>query len=475
MDSAILITRCKEALIDISDRGQKRALMIDFLLAWRLIQSFRQSYAAISAEWGDPESPREYIPRRAVFIPRSLRWDEAELPVEALLSFLPYMEEQLPELRGVTQAELWASQVTDQQLWNLLKLYDDWKEAHEPTGDNCVELLEWILRDAPFEEREQRFLAPRQVAGLLVDMIRPEAGAVYDPCCGTGSFLAAAAKRMGDRKAFCLYGHEYSEQMWRVSKLLCCLWGYPAKLGQSPAYALACRPEELPKADFVIGNPPFHDIRWGQGERASDWDPRWKYGVPGKRGAALAWLQHMLYTLKDDGTMAVIMGVSSLSRVSANERGIRRGIVKDGLLEAVLLLPAGIFYGTQAPSSVWILRKGRDREAGALLIDARELGSRRDRQVVLEAPACQKILNAWQDFRRGGRPEEDGFCACAAQRQFEEMDWDLDPKRYIRYPREPLPDWEELARRDEALTRERRELLENNQELLQALLSGKEA
>lgn len=447
--------------------------MIDFLLAWYLLRSFRQAYGANCKDRSSLAFPQEYSPQRTVFIPPPLRWDELDDPAAALQNFLSRLGDLVPELQGAAQLGLWAGQVTNQQVLDLLRLYDDWSVAHTPTGDTCIELLEQILLTVPAEDREQRFLTPRQIAGLLADMIRPETGTVYDPCCGTGGLLAALADRMTGRHPFRLYGHEYSEQMWRISKLLCYWRGFPADLGGGPAYALACRPEDLPRADFVIGNPPYNDMRWRRGSRPDEQDPRWRYGIPSKSGAALAWLQHMLYTLKDGGTMAVIMGAASLSKV--NERGIRQRIVEDGLLEAVLLLPAGVFYGSQAPSSVWIFRRAGDRENGMLLVDARELGSQRDRQVTLEEPACRRILEAWQAFQQGGYPEEAGFCVCISQEQAAETNWDLDPKRYIHYPPAPLPDWPELARRDEALTRELAELLQENAELLRGILPGEEA
>lgn len=344
MDLAILIKQCRAVLSDISDKEQKRALWADFLLAWYLLQNFRQTCAAIRADGGSPESPQEYALRQTSFIPRSLRWDEADHPAEALLNFLFRIGELVPELQGIAQPGLWARQVTNQQLQDLIQIYGNWSPTYTLTGDDCAKLLEWILLETPSEGREQRFFAPRQVARLLADMIQPKAGTVYDPCCGTGGLLAAMAERMKGQQAFCLCGHEYSEQMWRMSKLLCYLRGFPADLGSEPAYALTLPPQDLPKADYIIANPPYKDERWRRIKESVYTDPRWRYGTSVKFGADMAWLQHMLYTLRDGGSMAVVMSVSSLSRV--NESGIRRKIVEDGLIEAVLLLPSRTFYST---------------------------------------------------------------------------------------------------------------------------------
>ena len=122
-----------------------------------------------------------------------------------------------------------------------------------------------------------------------------------------------------------------------------------------------------------------------------------------------------------------------------------------------------------------MLRKGREREADMLLMDARELGTGQGRQMVLEEPACQKILKTWQAFRWRERPEEEGFCVCPPRKRLLERNWVLDPRQYIRYPQEPLPDWTELARRDKALTRELEELLRNNGTLLREILLSEEA
>lgn len=468
-----ILWRCCEILTPFSGGLEKQELLIDLLLVCQTASAFQRAYQSIEAEDGDPEDEGAYADRGAVFFPPALRWEQLNAPAQdlraRLLALLMYIERQIPALRGAVRTELWEHQASPEQLEQLLAFYDGWYRRSLRGPFDFAALLEGVLCWRPYESAEKRFYTPREVSRLLAGLLQPQGGALYDPCCGAANLLAPLGEDMARRsRQVSIYGHESDEQAWKISKIHLYFKGVSANLDDHPVNALTLSPDVLPKADVVVGNPPFNS-KWQQREDLFlGPDPRWKYGIPPKGNGNLAWLQHMLYTLKDPGVMSVVLNTSSLSSQNSLETRIRRGIVEDGLLEAILLLPSGMFYGTNAAVSIWILRKGGNRDR-TLMLDARELGVPLGKQIVLDQAGQQRILDAWQAFCQGGAPAETGFCASVGPFEIEEKNWTLDPRKYIAYPLPDLPSWEELEQRDAELSRELGELLTENREILRRI------
>lgn len=473
-----ILLRCREVLTPLFSGVEQQELLTNLLLACQAASAFQRAYQAIAAEGGDPEDEGAYAAKGAVFFPPDLRWEQLRSPVQdlktRLLALLMYIERQIPAIRGAVQTGLWEHRASPEQLERLLELYDGWYRRSLSGPFDFAELLEGVLRWVPYESAEKRFYAPREVCCLLAGLLQPQGGILYDPCCGAANLLAPLGEDMARRcRQFSIYGHEIDEQAWKLSKIHLYFKGLSANLEDRPVNALTLSPDALPKADVVVGNPPFTS-KWQQKEDlAFGTDPRWKYGVPPKGNGNLAWLQHMLYTLKDPGVMSVVLNTSSLSSQNLSETRIRKGIVEDGLLEAILLLPSGMFYGTSAAVSIWILRKGGRRDQ-TLMLDARELGVRKsdassEKRLVLDQAGQQRILDVWQEFCQGGAPAETGFCASVGLYEIEEKNWTLDPRKYIAYPLPNLPSWEELEQRDAELSRELGELLTENREILRRI------
>lgn len=471
LENQKIIWQCRGILEPLPDSFEKWELLTDLLLVCQTASSFQRAYQAIAVRDENPEDEGAYAAGGGVFLPPALRWERLltlrgrDLEAE-LLRFLESAERRIPELRGAIRPELWERRTRPGQLEKLLECYDVWYHWSLTGPLDFSGILEGILLWFPYESAERRFYTPAEVSRLLADLLQPEGGALYDPCCGGGGLLAAMGENMRRRRRqFCLYGHESDRHAWRISKIFLYLKGFPAELGDSPRNALTHGPEELFKADVVIGNPPFNS-KWNWRETFAD--PRWKYGIPPKGNGNLAWLQHMLYTLKDPGVMSVVLNTSSLSSLNASEIRIREGIVEDGLLEAIFLLPSGMFYQTNTAVSIWILQKGGRRDQ-TLMLDARELGVPSGKRLVLDEAGQQRILDAWQAFCQGGAPAEAGFCASVEIREIAEKNWTLDPRKYISYPLAPLPSWEELEQRDAELSRELEDLLAENREILRRI------
>lgn len=468
------LQQCREILSQFPSGAEKLELLTGLLLICQAVSAFQRAYQAKEAAGEDLEDEGAYADRGVVFFPPDSRWESLKTlrgrELEAALAeLLGNIRRQIPALRNTVRPELWKRRISPELLESLLEICDSWYGQSVSGPFDFAEILEGILSWFPYESAEKRFLAPGEVSQLLAELLRPEGGALYDPCCGSASLLAALGEDMTRRRRkFALYGHESDELAWRTAKVYLYLKGFPAKLGERPVNALTLGPDKQLQADVIIGNPPFNS-KWRQGDDVEfDMDPRWRYGVPPKGNGNLAWLQHMLFTLKDPGVMSVVLNTSSLSSLNLSETRIRQGIVEDGLLEAIFLLPSGMFYGTNVPVSIWVLRKGSMR-GQTLMLDARKLGVPSRERLVLDQAGRQRILDAWEEFRQGGTPAEPGFCASVGLHEIAEKGWTLDPRKYIDYPLPSLPSWEELERRDAGLSRELEELLAENRKIFRRI------
>lgn len=471
-----VLKQCGEVLKPFPNPAQKQELLADLTLACYTTCEFQRIRQELLQAGRDPAQPEEYIRAGAPFFPDGLGWER--LPAlsgrdraPALLELLLHIVQCVPALKGTVRPELWEGRVGAGTAAQLVEIFDElYRQSRDGEADvSWTALLERILCKASLQTEGQRFYTPRQVGRLLRELLSFRRGTLYDPSCCMGNLLYELARDLpGGQLRVC--GHEGEEHAWRMAKLFLYFAKIPADLGEEPEDVLAGMPAPALQADVVVGNPPFQSRGWQRGETAlREEDPRWKYGVPPRTNGNLAWLQHMLYMLKDPGRMAVVMNVSSLSSTDASETGIRKGIVEDGLLEGILLMPADMFYGTKTAVSIWILAKGRRQKDSTLMVDARKLGTAQGRQTVLDDQSRQKIVDACRAFERGERFDQTDFCTCVTPEQLAQRDWALDPKQYIDYPPPPVPEWEELDEQERKLMQEWERLVRDNAELLRQL------
>jgi type I restriction enzyme M protein len=268
-----------------------------------------------------------------------------------------------------------------------------------------------------------QFYTPRSVVGLLVAMLAPYKGTVYDPACGSGGlfvqserFIEEHGGRPGDIRIF---GQESNPTTWRLAKMNLALRGIACDLG--PEHADSFHRDLHPdlRADYVLANPPFNCRDWGR-ERLLD-DPRWRYGLPPEKSANFAWVQHFIHHLGPRGLAGFVLANGALSSVTAGEGEIRRAIVEDDLIDCMVALPGKLFYSTQIPVSLWFLardkrdRRFRARAGESLFIDARGLGTMIDRihRELTEADIEQltRTYHAWRgDKGAGAYADVPGFC-----------------------------------------------------------------
>ena len=294
-------------------------------------------------------------------------------------------------------------------------------------------------------KRGGEFYTPRSVVRLLVEMLEPYKGRVYDPCCGSGGMFVQSEKfveehggRIGD---IAIYGQESNYTTWRLAKMNLAVRGIDADIRWNNEGSFHKDELQDLKADFILANPPFNISDWG-GDRLRE-DARWKFGVPPVGNANYGWLQHIHHHLAPNGAAGVVLANGSMSSSQSGEGDIRRAMVEGDVVDCMIALPGQLFYSTQIPACLWFLSRNknpgggwRDRRGEILFIDARKLGHMIDRtRKDFSDEDIAEIADTYHAWR--GEPDADayaddhGFCKAAMLDEIREHNHVLTPGRYV--------------------------------------------
>ncbi len=406
------------------------------------------------------------------------------------------IEKDNPSLKGVLP-KIYARQNLDKQslgglidLIGTIALGDETAKAKDVLG----QVYEYFLGQFALAEGKKggQFYTPRSVVQLLVEMLEPYEGRVFDPCCGSGGmfvqsekFIEAHSDRYKNGKMgglpinpadrISIYGQESNQTTWRLCKMNLAIRGIDSSniKWNAEGSFLNDAHKDL-KADFVIANPPFNDSDWGGEQLRSD--ARWQYGVPPVGNANYAWIQHFIYHLSYRGTAGFVMAKGSLSSKSNNEGEIRKNIIEARLVDCIVNLPTKLFLNTQIPACLWFLSKNkanggyRSRQHEILFIDARNMGrliNRRTRELTQED--IDLIASTYHNWRNidGDYKDVPGFCKSATIEEVAALDYVLTPGRYVGLPEEEDDfDYEERIKQ---LTRELKQQMEESQRLDRAI------
>jgi type I restriction enzyme M protein len=403
------------------------------------------------------ESRDEYTAEGVFWVPPEARWgylrERAKQPEIGKLidNAMDLIELDNPSLRGVLPKSYARPSLDVRRLGELVDLISGigLGAAEHREKDILGRVYEYFLgRFASSEGKGGgEFYTPRVVVRLLVEMIEPFSGRVYDPCCGSGGMFVQAERFVeahdGRRNDIAVYGQELNDTTWRLAQMNLAIRGIETDLG--PRWGDSFHEDLHPdlKADFILANPPFNISDWG-GDQLRD-DQRWRYGVPPVVNANYAWLQHMAGHLSPRGVAGVVLANGSLSSQQSGEGEIRRRMVEADLIECIVALPGQLFYSTQIPASLWFLdrdktpggaRAWRDRRGEVLFIDARKLGAmvdRTHRELTNDDIArIARTYHAWRGERDAGEyADVPGFCTSATTEQIAEHRHVLTPGRYV--------------------------------------------
>ncbi|WP_375429686.1 type I restriction-modification system subunit M [uncultured Friedmanniella sp.] len=320
-------------------------------------------------------------------------------------------------------------------------------EGASKARDLLGEVYEYFLEKFASAEgkRGGEFYTPASVVRVLVEVLEPTHGRVYDPCCGSGGMFVQTEKFIeahGNKpQAISVYGQELNERTWRMAKMNLAIHGIGANLGPvwGDTFARDLHPDV--KADFVLANPPFNIKDWARNEN----DSRWRFGVPPAGNANYAWIQHILSHLAPGGRAGVVMANGSMSTNSGGEGQIRAQIVEADLVSCVVALPTQLFRSTGIPVCLWFFAKDKkagkqgsiDRTGEVLFVDARSLGYMIDRAEKSFADAdIARVADTFHSWRgapsaSGTYADQPGFCASTRLEIVRESGYALTPGRYV--------------------------------------------
>lgn len=406
--------------------------------------SFDERYQGLKADGEGFEEDRDaYSEKNVFFVPPSARWEfikkSAKLPTigqiidEAMIA----IERENKTLKGVLPKTYARAEINKQVLGELVDLFSfniGGKQAH--AQDVLGRVYEYFLGN--FGSNGGEYYTPPSVVKLLVGMIEPFNGRVYDPCCGSGGMFVQSAKFVqaheGRVDDIHIYGQESIAETWRLCKMNLAIRGIDGNLGRENADTFGNDQHKMLKADYVLANPPFNIKDWGAQNLAED--VRWKYGTPPAGNANYAWISHIISKLSPRGVAGYVLANGSMSTSTTAEAEIRKNIIEAGLVDCIITLPANLFYYVTIPACLWFLSRNRgNRMDKILFMDARKMGAmidRRHRELddQTEIKLMCDTYHAWRD----GRPEyedKQGFCKSGSLEQVRRHNYILTPGRYV--------------------------------------------
>ncbi|MDA8241651.1 MAG: N-6 DNA methylase [Nitrospiraceae bacterium] len=356
------------------------------------------------------------------------------------------IERDNPSLKGVLPKDFARPGLDKQRLGQIINLVSDIAlgSAADRAKDTLGRVYEYFLsRFASAEGKSGgQFYTPSRVVRVLVEMLAPYKGRVYDPCCGSGGmfvssekFIEAHSGKLGD---ISIYGQESNYTTWRLAKMNLAIRGIDAQIGHGDTFHNDRHPDL--KADYVLANPPFNDSDW-RGELLKD-DKRWVYGTPPAGNANFAWVQHFIYHLAPTGLAGFVLANGSMSSNQSGEGEIRKAIIEADLVDCMVALPGQLFYSTQIPVCLWFIARNkkngrfRDRRGETLFLDARKMGTMVDRvHKELTDEDVAKLAgtyHAWRGDKDSGEYADiPGFCKAAKLDDIRKHGHVLTPGRYV--------------------------------------------
>ena len=439
------------------DAAEYKHVVLGLIFLKYISDTFDEHHAKLVQGKGDfaganPEDKDEYLAANVFWVPVEARWPQlqsrAKLPSigKDVDDAMVALERDNPRLKGALNKNYGRADLDKHRLGELIDLIGSIQlvDLASRSKDLLGRVFEYFLTQFASAEGKNggQFYTPSCVVRLLVEMLAPYKGRIYDPACGSGGMFVQSEKfveshggKLGD---ISIYGQESNPTTRRLAIMNLALRGIEADFG--PENADTFRRDLHPdlRADYVLANPPFNDSDWFR----KDDDVRWQFGVPPKGNANFAWVQHFIHHLAPQGMSGFVLANGSMSSNQSGEGEIRQKLIEADLVDCMVALPGQLFYSTQIPVCLWFLAKNkndgkrRGRRKETLFIDARKMGTLIDRvHRDLTNADLQKIVStyhAWRGEKGAGKYEDiAGFCKSASSAEIAAHGHVLTPGRYV--------------------------------------------
>lgn len=440
------------------DASEYKNVVLGLIFLKYISDAFQAKYKQLEAtkdtEYTDPEDRDEYLAENIFWVPKDARWDilkeSARQPTIGKLvdEAMVAIEKENPTLKGVLPKDYSRPSLDKYRLGELIDIISRIGLGDEESRSKDIlgRVYEYFLgRFAAAEGKGGgEFYTPQCVVKLLVKMIEPYKGRVFDPCCGSGGMFVQSERFVeehGGRKGdIAIYGQESNSTTWRLAMMNLAIRGLDANLGGKNADSFHNDLHKDLRADYILANPPFNMSDWG-GERLRD-DARWRYGIPPANNANYAWIQHFIHHLSPTGVAGFVMANGSMSTNTSNEGEIRKNMIEADMVDCMIALPGQLFYTTQIPVCLWFVARNktngrfRNRSGHTLFIDARKLGALVDRTHKdlsdVEIDRIAATYHAWRGEEGAGDYEDiPGFCKSATLEEIKGHGYVLTPGRYV--------------------------------------------
>jgi type I restriction enzyme M protein len=469
------------------DAAEYKHVVLGLIFLKYISDSFLELHHKFKKDkYADPEDKDEYTAKNVFWVPPEARWDflqdKAKQPNVGKMvdDAMDSIEKDNPSLKGVLPKNYAREALDKQSLGGIIDLISKigLGDQESKSKDVLGRVYEYFLGQFASAEGKKggQFYTPRSIVKVLVEMIEPYHGRIFDPCCGSGGMFVQSEKFIEEHQGrlddIAIYGQESNQTTWRLCKINLAIRGIDNNIQWGNSFT-DDKHRDL-KADFILANPPFNDSDW-KGEILED-DLRWKYGMPPKKNANFAWVQHFIHHLNPTGIAGFVLANGSMS-VGGQEGKIRENIIKEDLVDCMVALPSQLFYNTGISAGLWFLArdkhnsKFRDRSNEILFIDGRKMGTMVDRtHRELTDEDVKKITDVYHAWRGEGGEYQDvrGFCKVSSLDKVKKHDYILTPGMYVGIVEEE-EDPEEFEEKMQRLTSDLKEQFKKSDELVKEI------
>jgi type I restriction enzyme M protein len=434
------------------DASEYKHVVLGLIFLKYISDSFEEVHAQLVKEKdANPEDRDEYLAQNIFWVPKEARWSflqgKAKQPEigKYLDDGMVAIERDNPTLKNILPKDFARPTLDKIRLGELIDLVSGigLGSSENRAKDVLGRVYEYFLSQFASAEGKKggEFYTPQSVVRVLVSMLAPYKGRIFDPCCGSGGMFVQSEKFVeahgGKVDDIAVYGQESNPTTWKLAKMNLAIRGITSDLGKENADSFHRDLHPDLKADFILANPPFNMSDWG-GDRLRE-DKRWKYGAPPVNNANYAWVQHFIHHLAPNGTAGFVLANGSMSSNTSGEGEIRKALIEADMVDCMVSLPGQLFFSTPIPVCLWFLTrnkndgKSRNRKGETLFMDARKMGTLTDRvHRDLTEEDIAKIADTYHAWKSGKKYEEvAGFCKSSTLKEMQEQGYVLTPGRYV--------------------------------------------